>query len=96
MAQTDPSVGFGKEKILFERGLRMRYFRFDYQPMFDQLREKGISRHELSDKYNIPASSITRLKKGQNTSMDMIGRIMEVLGTKDPRNIFEITITADR
>ncbi len=73
----------------------MKITKFNYQPLFDGLEEKGISRRELCNKYYIPASQLTRMKKGENTSIDTIGRMMEVLGTDDPRNVVKISIVTE-
>lgn len=50
-----------------------------YQPLWDTLKEKGVSQYQLIKKHGVSAGQLSRLRANQNVSTHTINMLCEIL-----------------
>ena len=50
-----------------------------YQPLWNTLKEKGVSQYQLINRYRISAGQLSRLRAGNNVSTHTIDILCEIL-----------------
>lgn len=53
-----------------------------YEPLWNTLKEKGISQYQLIKKYKVSAGQLSRLRANQNVSTHTIDMLCEILDCK--------------
>ena len=70
--------------------------KFNFKPFFDYIKKMGIRRKDLIEKYHIPASTLYRMKRGENISLRSILDLMSILDIMDLNDVIEIVEEKDR
>ena len=50
-----------------------------YEPLWNTMKEKGISQYQLINKYKISAGQLSRLRANNNVSTHTLDRLCEIL-----------------
>lgn len=50
-----------------------------YEPLWNTLKQKGVSQYELINKYNFSAGQLSRLRSNTNVSTHTLNRLCEIL-----------------
>ena len=50
-----------------------------YEPLWNTLKEKGVSQYELINKYSFSAGQLSRLRANTNVSTHTLNRLCEIL-----------------
>lgn len=50
-----------------------------YEPLWNTLKEKGVSQYELINKHNFSAGQLSRLRSNTNVSTHTLNRLCEIL-----------------
>ena len=50
-----------------------------YEPLWNTLKEKGVSQYELLNKYSFSAGHLSRLRANTNVSTHTLNRLCEIL-----------------
>lgn len=50
-----------------------------YEPLWNTLKQKGVSQYELINKYNFSAGQLSRLRSNINVSTHTLNRLCEIL-----------------
>ena len=53
-----------------------------YEPLWNTLKEKGITQYQLINKYNVSAGQLSRLRANENVSTHTINTLCEILDCK--------------
>lgn len=53
-----------------------------YEPLWNTLKQKGVSQYELINKYNFSAGQLSRLRSNTNVSTHTLNRLCEILDCK--------------
>ena len=53
-----------------------------YEPLWNTIKEKGITQYQLINKYNVSAGQLSRLRANENVSTHTINTLCEILDCK--------------